>query len=204
MIVEQERNYIVWQNRAFRFYLAARLLLQREQHAPAAFCAVQAIELLLKGTLVYWDKSFDPEAARHRVAGMVRSIRNKVPGAKEFDLPRYFHFEQRYYSVSRYPANGRGILVPASFLGDVDLAFCQLAEFVPFQFNSELSRALAGRHKPDLAILRRGNSSIRRLRKHLQIKSPSSHNKRPKRTLGSIGLHSGSVASALAARSAHA
>jgi HEPN domain-containing protein len=197
VITEHERIYIVWQNRAFRFYLAARLLLQREQEAPAAFCAVQAIELLLKATLVYWDKSFDLEAARHRVVRMVRSVRNKVPGAKEFDLPQYFHFEQRYYSASRYPSNGKGILVPASILSDLDLAFSQLAEFVPFQFNSELSRALSGRHKPDLAILRRGNSSIQRLRKHLRIKSTSSHSKRLKRTLGSFGgLRTGSVASA--------
>ena len=175
MITQRERDYIVWQNRAFRFYLASRLLYQKEQHAPAAFCAIQAIELLLKATLVYWDKSFDPEAAKHRIAGLIRTVRNKVRGAKEFEVPEYFHFQQRYYSVSRYPKNRRGILIPASFLPDLDIVFTQLLQLVPFQFNSELSRALAGRNNADLTLLRRHNSSMRHLRKHCMVKAAAPH-----------------------------
>jgi len=123
MISDTERKYIIWQNKAFRFYLAARLLYQNDLYSPAAFCAVQAIESLLKATLVYWDKNFVPEAAGHKIASMIRSIKNKVKGGKNFYCPEYFYKEKRFQVITRYPATGKGVLVPESFLRDLDKVF---------------------------------------------------------------------------------
>jgi HEPN domain-containing protein len=167
---ENEINYIVWQNRAFRFYLGSRLLYQKSLYSPAAFCSIQAIEALMKGTLVYWDKSFDPVAANHKIAGMIKSIKNKAKDAKSFHCPEYFYNENRYQSVSRYPANGKGLGIQASFLVDLDNAFYYLVSLVPFQFNSELKRVLSGKNKSELLILRRNNAQIRNLRKYLNVK----------------------------------
>lgn len=165
MITEKQKTYIVWQNRAFRFYLGARLLMLNEQHSPAAFCGVQSIETLMKATLIYWDKSFNPEAAGHRIKGMIEAIRNKVQGAKSFECPEYIYSEQRFQAVTRYPNNGRGVLIPSSFLDDLDYLFCSLVEMVPFQFNSELFRALKGENKRDLKILSKKNLIIECLEK---------------------------------------
>jgi hypothetical protein len=46
------------------------------------------------------------------------------------------------------------VLVPASFLDDLDNAFMTLLERVPFQHNTQLKRALSGRDVKALAILR--------------------------------------------------
>lgn len=169
MFAPQEIQYVVWQNRGLRFYLAARLLYRNGLHAPAAFSATQSLELMLKAPLVYWDKSFQPEAAGHAIAKLVRSIRNKVPGARQFDIPRYFFHECRYQKVSRYPVGSKGLLIPASMLADLDATIVELVSFVPFQHNTELKSALGGRDAKSLAILRRGNASIRRLRNVLGV-----------------------------------
>ena len=169
MVSEKNKNYIIWQNRAFRFYIGARLLLLNEQHSPAAFCALQSIESLMKATLVYWDRSFKPESARHKMKGMIRTMRNKVKGAEQFDCPEYFYSDQRFQSVTRYPAKGKGVLVPGSFLNNLDYVFCTLVKLVPFQFNSEFIRALNGKNRKDLMILRKKNSEIRGLRKALNV-----------------------------------
>lgn len=170
MISETDRNYIIWQNRAFQYYLAARLLRLNEQYSAAVFCGYQAIESLMKATLLYWDKCFVPEAAGHKMAGMIRTIRNKVNGAKHFECPRYFYFEKRYQSVTRYPAKGKGIGVPSSFLGDLDRTFRVLVEFVPFQYNSLLVNTLKGENRKDLQILRRANREMRKLRRFLNVR----------------------------------
>lgn len=169
-----EINYVVWQNRASGFYLAARLLHKHGVWAPAAFSATQAIELMLKATLVYWDKSFQPESAGHAIAKLVRSIKNKVPNAQKFEVPGYFSHEARYHTVSRYPsASKKGLLIPASMLYDLDSTILTLVSFVPFQHNTELKHILAGHDKKGLAILRHRNASIRSLRKVLGVPSPS-------------------------------
>lgn len=169
MVTEIEKKYVIWQNRAFRFYLASRLLCQHEQFAPAAFCSSQALESLMKATLVYWDKSFDPEAVNHRMAGMIRTIRNKVKNARSFDCPNYFYHGKRFQSVTRYPANGKGVTVPNSFLNDMDHVFSSLISMVPFQFNTNLIHALSGKEKKDLTILRRNNNQLRTLRRFLKV-----------------------------------
>jgi len=167
---DNELNYIAWQNRALRFYLGARLLSLNEQHSPAAFCSTQALESLIKATLVYWDKSFDPEAAGHKMKGMIKTIRNKVKNAKDFECPEYFYLDKRYQSVTRYPVNGKGVGIPASLLDDLDLIFYNLVKLVPFQFNSELKRALSGKNRKNLNILRRKNMQVKNLRKYLYVK----------------------------------
>src|SRR5690242_6528223 len=158
-------SYIIWQNRAFRFYLAARLLQTRELLSPSAYCATQSLELLLKATLVYWDRTFDPEAVGHAIAKLVRMVRNRARNAKEIAVPEYFYFEQRFHTTTRYPTGSKGVLVPGSMIADLDQLFVALISLVPFQFNSELARALAGRPMASLAILRQSNGAMRQLRK---------------------------------------
>jgi len=167
MITETNRAYIVWQNRAFRFYVPARCLYRRGYFSAAAYCAIQAIELLLKATLMYWDRSFKPKDGGHGITAMIRSVRNKVRGAKHFNVPIYFFHEQRYQSTSRYPTGSRGLGIPGSFLSDLDAVFADLVLLVPFQFNSELSHSLSGRDKSALLDLRYRNAQMRRLRAHV-------------------------------------
>ncbi|HKJ92673.1 MAG TPA: hypothetical protein VJ957_05865, partial [Longimicrobiales bacterium] len=74
VITPREENYVIWQNRAFRFYLAARLCQRNALFAPASFCGYQALESLLKATLVYWDRSFNPQGAGHGMAKLLRTL----------------------------------------------------------------------------------------------------------------------------------
>lgn len=170
MIEDNELKYIIWQNRAFRFYLGARLLVLNEQYSPAAFCSTQTLESLMKGTLVYWDKSFKPEEAGHKMTGMIKTIKNKAKDGQSFQCPEYFYLNKRFQSVSRYPANGKGLGIPSTLLNDLDLVFYNLVKLVPFQFNSELKRTLSGKHKKNLNILRKNNLQIKNLRKTLNVK----------------------------------
>ena len=169
MIAEHELLYVAWQNRATRFYLAARTLSERQLHGPAAYCAHQAAELILKATLVYWDKSFRPRSANHNLQKLVRMIRNKVPGARQFAIPSYLSSEQRFLRVTRYPVNGQGVYVPVSLIGDLDSLFVDLVLTVPFQFNTQLKSAVFGRDRRGLIMLRRANGQLRRLRKYLRL-----------------------------------
>jgi HEPN domain-containing protein len=166
-IAQHERSYVEWQNRSTRFYLAARHLYNAELFAPAAYCAAMSIELMLKATLIYWDRKFKPEAASHGMAKLARMVGNRVNAAKGFKVPEYFYFEKRFLSVSRYPTNGKGVVVPSTLLGDLDSLITFLVPLVPFQHNTELKRVLRGRDRSALNILRRKNSSIRSLRRAL-------------------------------------
>jgi len=168
---EHEVDYVRWQNRATRFYLAARLLHRHNQFAPAAFCASQSLELLMKASLVYWDRSFLPEHAKHSFTKLCRMIGNKVRGGKGFTCPTYFSADTRYHSVTRYPRKGGDfVAIPTQFMPDLDATFARLVSLVPFQFNTELQRALSGRNRTDLRIIRHRNSSIRTLRRLLGVK----------------------------------
>jgi len=169
-ISDTQRDYVIWQNRAFRFYLAARVLYRSWIHGPAAFCATQAIELLLKATLVFYDRSFEPEGANHRIASLLRSVRNKVKGKPALSIPRYFYADRRYQSVSRYPQNGSGLIVPASFLHDLDRSFRELVLLVPFQHNTELRRRLTSSDRGARLQLTTGNAETKALRRFLGIK----------------------------------
>ncbi|MER3486899.1 MAG: hypothetical protein C4345_13915 [Chloroflexota bacterium] len=166
-------QYVVWQNRSFNFYLAARVLYHTRVYRAAAFNANLALELLLKATLLYHDPSFDPTRANHRFAGMLRTLRNKVPGGASAFIPGYFHHGQRYQLLARYPSNGPGLLIPASFLADLDGAFCALVKLVPFQHNTELKRLLGSRDRMARLRLTRGNASASALRRLLRVRVAS-------------------------------
>jgi HEPN domain-containing protein len=163
-----EVEYVRWQNRAFRFFVGARLLANSDLHSPAVYSAAIAIELLLKATLLYWDHTFDPLDAGHGIAKLARMVRNKARNAKHVAVPEYFYFEQRYLTVARYPSNGKGFVVPPSFIEDLDRVFAELVVLVPFQHNTELKRALAGKDFKSLSALRRGNRQMRKLRQAMQ------------------------------------
>jgi HEPN domain-containing protein len=168
-MTENEKNYVIWQNRAIRFYIGARLLYLNQQYSPAAFCAIQTIESMMKATLVYWDKSFIPEGANHKVGSMISTIKNKTKNGKGFSCPGYFFQGKRYQSISRYPSSGKGVLVPGTFLDDLDDVICSLIKLVPFQFNTNLKHALSGKDRKNLNILRRNNKQMRALRNYLKI-----------------------------------
>jgi len=164
----REEDYIVWQNRAFGFYLASRLLIRYSLLRPATFSANQAIELLMKATLIYWDRSFKPREAGHGIAKMLRMIKNKVKPNPTVAVPSYFFHERRYLINTRYPGTGQGVPVPWSILHDLDRVFADLVRLVPFQFNSDLIHVLRGRNKYFLRFLRHGNRQMRPLRKFLK------------------------------------
>ena len=163
---DNEQQYIIWQNHAFSYYIAARLLNMKQIYGPAAFCGHQAIETILKATLIYWDLSFSPSVAGHKIAKMINAMKNKVPNGKTADIPEYFFADQRYLSVSRYPARGKGVGIPGTFIIDLDDVFVRLVTLVPFQFNSKLIHVLQGDDLAHLNILRKSNKSMRLLRKH--------------------------------------
>jgi len=163
-----KKDYIIWQNRAFNFYLAARLLHQRKLYGPAAFCANQALELLLKATLIYCDRSFNPKQACHSFKKLLNGLNNKVRGADRVIIPDYFYYEGRYQCISRYPKETKGLGIPGTFLEDLDRVFCDLVHLVPFQFNSQLMQALERNKNKNLLIMRRHNKQMRRMRKFLK------------------------------------
>jgi hypothetical protein len=94
---------------------------------------------------------------------------NKACNTKGFTIPSYFFAEKRYLSVSRYPTKDKGIVIPASFLADLDKVFMDLTLLVPFQYNTELKRALAGKDRPALLALRHKNAQMQRVRNALQV-----------------------------------
>jgi len=164
VIRKHERDYIVWQNRATDFYLAARVLIRAGLHRPAAFCAAQSIEILLKATLVYFDADFVPEERGHAMAKMFRMLKNRLKSRIRFKIPDYFIHDRRYMVVARYPSRGKGIGIPSSFLGDLDATFADLVTLVPFQFNSGLASVLGMRAAPQLDALEFDNGRLRDLR----------------------------------------
>ena len=162
--------YVAWQNRAFRFCLGARLLHRNELFAPAAYSAAMALELLLKATLSYWDRTFDPMEAGPGMAKLARMVKNKARNAEGLLVPEYFYAEQRYLSVSRYPAGDKGVVIPGSFLIDLDHTFASLIVIVPFQHNTELRHALSGAKHSSLAALRYKNVEMKLLRNSLGVR----------------------------------
>lgn len=160
-IENHQRDYVEWQNRAVRFYLAARLLALNELWSPTAFCAQQALEDLLKATLIFHDKSFSPERAGHRFTKMLRTLKNKVPNSESVDVPQYFYRDNRIQLVTRYPVRGQMVGIPSSLLDDLDKSFADLLVLVDFQFNTELKGILSGgKH---LEVLGRDNKQLARL-----------------------------------------
>ena len=173
MIAERDKTYIIWQNRAFRLYPAARTCWRKKFHTPAVFLSHQIVELLLKATLIYWDYSTDPKTYRHDLEKLLQSIKGNtdIPGRENFTIPEYFiKNSHEFQTVSRYPEpNGSGYVIPGTLLSDLDRLFTELVEMVPFQFNSELYRTLRRKEVCDhnYVELKRGNKYIDRLCKHV-------------------------------------
>jgi HEPN domain-containing protein len=171
MATTRERNYIIWQNRAVEFYFAARALHHGGLNRAACYCAVMALELVLKATVLFFDRSFVPEDAKHEIPKLLRILGNKGPRGSAIEVPNYFYFEKRYLEGSRYPKDGQGLGVPATFLDDLDRSVASLIVLVPFQFNSVLVHTLSARGKGDrrrLRVLTRNNRQMRPIRRHLK------------------------------------
>lgn len=146
-----EMQYIMWQNHATDFYIASRQLILTENWHPACFCAFQAIETLLKATLQYWDKSFQPKDYGHNIPKLLRTIRNKVKNGSSILVPSYFYYELRYQERTRYPGkSGAGIGIFHGFLDTLDEIILSIIKLVPFQFNSKLNRVVRGANNPEL------------------------------------------------------
>ena len=126
---------------------------------------------MLKATLVYHDKSFQPEALKHSFTKLINAMTNKVKGSKNVKIPEYFYYDKRYQSVSRYPSKGKGLLLPSNMLDDLDECFYNLLVLVPFQFNTLLVNTLSPadtRQKKKLNTLRRYNRQMANIRKYLK------------------------------------
>lgn len=170
MFEQNEYAYIIWQNRAFRFYESARLLYRSEMYSPAAYCAAMCIELILKATLKYWHPQEDPESHGHGIQKLSNTVRNKVPKARSLQVPRYFFEDQRYLSVSRYPTKSKGIGLPASFVQDLDAVFFNVVRLTPIQHNTELVNALSKPRSRRCRNITLGNAEIREARGWLNVK----------------------------------
>jgi HEPN domain-containing protein len=160
-IENHQRDYVEWQNRAVRFYLAARLLALSQLWSATAFCAQQALEDLLKATLLFHDKSFDPECAGHKFTKILRALKNKVPNSQSVDVPQYSYHDNRFRLVTRYPVREKMVGIPSSLLDDLDRTFVDLLVLVDFQFNTELKGILRGRKH--LEALGKDNKQLARL-----------------------------------------
>ena len=95
MATTRERNYIIWQNRAVEFYFAARALHHGGLNRAACYCAVMALELVLKATVLFFDRSFVAEDAKHEIPKLLRILGNKGPRGPAIEVPNYFYFDKR-------------------------------------------------------------------------------------------------------------
>jgi hypothetical protein len=131
-----------WLNRAAEYYLAARVLYDNALIGPAAFCGYHATELMVKRALVHHDRSFSPRDSGHALAKMVRMVNNTVRPKPALRVPAYFYNQQRLSTVTRYPRHGVGVLIPFSYIDDLDKVFTALARMVPIPRNTQLARAI--------------------------------------------------------------
>jgi HEPN domain-containing protein len=167
---ENENNYVIWQNRAFHFYLAARLLCLNQHIVTADFCAQQSMELLLKATLLYHDKSFVPEAVGHRFNRMLNTLKNKVKNSGAVNIPEYFYYDDQYRSFTRYPSDKEGLFQPDNLLDDLDKCFYDLLVLVAYQRDTLLVKTLSNHEKlrKKLKTLSHRNQQIRNIRNYLK------------------------------------
>lgn len=168
---ENEVKYVEWQNRAFHFYLAARLLYLNQHIVTADFCAQQSLELMLKATLLYHDKSFVPESVNHRFKSMINILNNKVKNSGHVKIPEYFYYDYQYQSFTRYPSNKEGLFQPENMLNDLDKCFYDLLLLVPYQFGTLLAKTLKPgneRSRKKLNLFRRKNLKMANIRKYVK------------------------------------
>ena len=160
-------EYVRWQNRAFRFYVPARVLVltggkDMRFNSAAHFCGQQAIETLLKASVLYFDPSFAPKSARHDWSALLAKLKSY---GHSVSIPSYFHADQRMQTLTRYPS-GMIQQVP-EFLQHLDSAFADTLLIVPFQRGTELEEALRLTRKGSFRYLPRRNSRIRDIRAHV-------------------------------------
>ena len=170
-IEKRTEEYIRWQNRAFRFYVAARCCYRKTFYAPASFLCYQSVELLQKATLLWYDPSFNPKRSNHKLKSMEEKIRQQVPGQNCFKLPAYL-FNKLYQETSRYPhPSGKGFSLPENFMCELDAAFTNLIEMVDTGFSnlSELHRTLQNPQTfpQNYEELQWNNQELERLRRHV-------------------------------------
>lgn len=168
---EKEKAYAEWQNRAFHFYLSARLLYLNQHIVAAAFCSQQSLELILKATLIYHDKSFVPKSANHNFKTLINTLKNKVKNSNHIYIPEYFYYDQQYQSVSRYPSNKDEFFLPENLVDDLDKCFYDLLLLVPYQSDTLLVKTLSPnneRLKKKLNSFRMKNKQIANFRKYVK------------------------------------
>jgi len=139
-------DYVRWQNKALRFYIAARLLYNEELISPATFCAFQALENIMKATIMFYKGVAYAESFKHSLKKMERVINSqivrKIAKTHKIFVPSYFVHERRFQSMSRYPRKGKGIGAGGFIIDDLDKLFFNYIYLVPFQFNTELMNIL--------------------------------------------------------------
>lgn len=160
--------HVGWLNRASEYYFAARLLYGIPLFGPAAFCGYHAVELMMKLALVQHDRSFNPRGTGHAISKMVRMVNNKARPDPRLSVPAYFYHEQRFLSVARYPRQGLGVLIPASFLDDLDRVFAELVRIIPIPGNTRFAAAVRSPSSSLGRILAMDNESIGILRQCVQ------------------------------------
>jgi len=164
-VKQNQIDYIMWQNRAVRFYLAARLLFKKEIYGPAGFCAFQSLENLLKATAIYHIDKFSPKAVLHDCDKILAMIKKNVPASADIEIEEKL-ISQTYQELTRYPMPGKGVGFSYSMVHDLDQAFADILQLVPFQYNSELLNIIR-RKDPSLRILSLDNKQIKKIRKCL-------------------------------------
>lgn len=169
-----EMNYILWQDRATDFYVAGRSLIQDEIYRPACFCVFQTVETMLKSTLFYWERNFNPRPYGHNIPKLIRTTKNKVKGAHRLYIPAIFYYEQRYQLFTRYPdSQHRGISILRNFLDIFDETFFDILSLTPFQPpHTKLHKILSGRDEKKVCdIIARDNKKASEIKKILEIQT---------------------------------
>ena len=123
---------------------------------------------MMKLSLVHHDRSFNPRGTGHALSKMVRMVNNKARPAPRLRVPSYFYHQQRFLSVARYPRQGLGVLIPASFLDDLDRVFAELACVIPIPSNTRFAVAVRSPASHLGRILAMDNESIGILRQCVQ------------------------------------
>jgi len=70
-------EYVRWQNTATQFYISTRILYYEKLIGPAAFCSFQALENLMKATLIFYTDVKFAESFGHSLKKLERTINNK-------------------------------------------------------------------------------------------------------------------------------
>ncbi|MFA5272442.1 MAG: HEPN domain-containing protein [Candidatus Omnitrophota bacterium] len=168
-------DYVRWQNKATQFYIAARLLYFQDLISPSVFCAFQAVENLMKATILFYKGIPFAEGFGHALKKMEREINSQIikriskkGRLKKLAIPAYFVHENRFQALSRYPRVGKGIGVGGFVIEDLDQLMFDLLKVVPFQFNTlllnEIRKASHSKYKE---ILEKDNKCLSELKAYL-------------------------------------